>query len=199
MLVSFFSGFWLSFTLIFAIGAQNAFVLRQGLKKQWVFLVCMLCALSDAILIVLGIVGFGAIIKEYPFIVLIAKYSGAVFLFLYGLRSLFLSFTKTHLLTPSDGTPSTLIKILFTCLAFTWLNPHVYIDTVFLIGSISTQFEENKLYFGVGAILASLVFFFTLGYGAQILIPIFQKPISWKIFEFTVAIIMFVIAINLIV
>ncbi len=195
---SFLSGFSLGFSLILAIGAQNAFVLKQGLKKQHVLLVCFICAISDAVLITLGVSGFAKIVERYPSIEMSARYGGAIFLSVYAIKSFISSFKNTHSLSPlSEATDSTK-KIIGICLAFTWLNPHVYLDTVFLLGSISTKYEATKLLFTSGAVLASFIFFFSLGYGAKILTPLFKKPISWKILEFIIGVIMLSIAVSLV-
>ncbi|MGJ8693457.1 MAG: LysE/ArgO family amino acid transporter [Thalassotalea sp.] len=196
-MTAFLSGFSISLSLILAIGAQNAFVLKQGLKKQHVFLVCSICALSDAILIAAGISGFHVIIEKYPSIEMIARYGGAAFLILYSLQSFYSAWRNEHSLVLAETSQSSALKVASICLAFTWLNPHVYLDTVFLLGSISTQYEANIASFTLGAITSSFFFFFALGYGARLLIPFFQKTISWKILEAVVGLIMLTLAISL--
>lgn len=191
------SGFTLSLSLILAIGAQNAFVLKQGLRKHHVFLVCSICAISDAILILAGIAGFGALVKQFPTLQVVASLGGAAFLFAYGTRSFFSAFRNQHGLDPVGDTTQSAWKTALVCLAFTWLNPHVYLDTVVLIGSISTQYDD-LIMFGLGACAASFVFFFSLGYGARLLTPIFHKPISWKVLEFIIGIVMYGIALSLV-
>jgi len=198
-MTSFFAGFSLGLSLILAIGAQNAFVLKHGLKKQHVFLVCFICAFSDALLIMAGVSGFGVIIKAYPSIEIFARYGGAAFLVVYAIKSFISAIRQSHALDPSSEVPATISKTVLTCLAFTWLNPHVYLDTVVLLGSISTQYETTKLLFGGGAVMASFVFFFSLGYGARVLIPVFHKPVSWKVLEFVVGLMMLSIAVSLVV
>ncbi len=195
---SFVSGFTLGLSLILAIGAQNAFVLKQGLKKQHVFLVCSICALSDAVLIFLGVSGFGVMVEQYPSIEKISRYAGALFLIFFGLKSLYSAYHNSHVLNPEGEEPTSTIKIAFICLAFTWLNPHVYLDTVVLLGSVSTQFESARA-FGFGAITSSFVFFFSLGYSARILIPIFKKPLAWKVLEAFVGFLMLGLAVSLLV
>ena len=190
------AGFTLSLSLILAIGAQNAFVLKQGLKKHYVFMVCSICAVSDALLIIAGIAGFGALIKQFPAIETYASLGGAAFLLVYGSRSLISAFTSEHGLDPEGDSSAGPLRTALTCLAFTWLNPHVYLDTVVLIGSISTQYDD-QLMFGLGAVAASLSFFFALGYGARLLTPIFHRPVSWKILEFVIALVMYAIAASL--
>ena len=193
----FISGFTLGFSLILAIGAQNAFVLKQGLKRQHVFLVCFICALSDAILIALGISGFSIVVEKYPSIEIIARYAGALFLSAYAVKSFISSFYQSHALNPAQELSETALNTTLICLAFTWLNPHVYLDTVFLLGAISTKFEASKLAFATGAMSASFIFFFSLGYGAKLLRPFFEKPIAWKILEFLIGLMMLLIAISL--
>ncbi|WP_234496083.1 LysE/ArgO family amino acid transporter [Vibrio maritimus] len=194
----FFTGFSLGLSLILAIGAQNAFVLKQGLKRHYVFVVCAVCAISDAALITAGVSGFGVVIEKYPKVEQVARYAGAAFLFVYSFQSFRSAISSSHQLDPEGDANSSLMKTVLTCLALTWLNPHVYLDTVVLLGSISTQYAPEQLSFGLGAVTASFVFFFSLGYGARLLTPIFHKPISWKILEALVGCIMLAIAISLI-
>lgn len=198
MLHSYLQGFAIGLSLIVAIGAQNAFVLKQGLKKQAVFWVCFVCALSDSILVVLGITGFATVIQLYPELVGFAKWAGAVFLLWYGLQHVIQAFKSNQSLHAGSQNEIQLSKIIIVCLALTWLNPHVYLDTVVLIGSISTQFEQTKLYFALGVITASWFFFFSLGYGARVLIPVFANPKAWKVLDGVIALIMWSIAISLI-
>lgn len=192
------AGFSLGLSLILAIGSQNAFVLRQGLKQEHVFIVCLICAASDALLITLGVSGFSLIIKTTPWIEPVARYGGALFLFIYGARSFWSAYRSNESMNPATEKTSSLQKIVLTCLAFTWLNPHVYLDTVMLLGSISTQYTGQKIEFALGAVSASFVFFFSLGYGARILTPIFRNPKSWKILDFIIGCIMWVIAYSLV-
>ncbi len=194
----FFTGFSLSLSFILAIGSQNAFVLKQGIKKQHVFLVCLICAVSDAVLIALGIAGFGAVVNEYPAIEQYARYGGAAFLFTYSLLSFKSAFGQRHGLTPESELPSSVMKTVLTCLAFTWLNPHVYLDTMVLLGGISTQYEGQQLLFGLGTISASFIFFFSLGYAARLLAPVFENPKAWQILEFVVGLMLLFIAAALI-
>lgn len=191
------AGFSLGFSLILAIGAQNAFVLKQGLRQEHVFLTSLICAISDALLITAGVLGFGAIVKAYPEIELIARFGGAAFLILYGLKSFYSAWQANHALIAEGVSTSSAYKIALTCLAFTWLNPHVYLDTVFLLGAISVQYGEQQYLFGIGAVCASFVFFFSLGYGARILRPMFAKPSAWRVLDILIGMIMIALAANL--
>ncbi len=195
---TFIFGFSLGFSLILAIGAQNAFVLRQGLKGEHVFWVCLICALSDAILILIGVSGFQLLVSKLPGLIPIARYGGALFLFGYGMLSFRTAWLSRHSLVPSEIQSSSLKKSVFTCLAFTWLNPHVYLDTVVLLGSVSTQFADQVELFALGATGASFVFFFSLGYGARLLRPVFARPRAWQALEILIGIIMWGIAARLV-
>jgi L-lysine exporter family protein LysE/ArgO len=195
---AFFFGFSLGFSLILAIGAQNAFVLKQGLKNEHVFLVCLICALSDAILILLGVSGFHLLIASFPSLVSIARYGGAAFLLVYGLISFYNALRLDHGLRPSDIKSNSAWQSALTCLAFTWLNPHVYLDTVVLLGSVSTQFSAQITWFTSGAMLASFLFFFALGYGAGLLRPLFAQARAWRVLDFLIGGIMWGIALRLV-
>ena len=195
---AFIAGFSLSFTLILAIGSQNAFVLRQGLKKEHIFIVCLICAVSDALLISLGVSGFSVIIDKTPWVEPLARYGGALFLFVYGAKSFWSAYSANESLEPAKEKTSSLKIVVATCLAFTWLNPHVYLDTLMLIGSVSTQYVGQKIEFTVGACLSSFVFFFSLGYGARVLRPFFENPKSWKILDISIGCIMWAIAFSLV-
>ncbi len=190
-------GFSLGFSLILAIGAQNAFVLKQGLKSEHVFLVCFICALSDAVLIVAGVGGFHLLVARFPDVVTLARYGGAAFLLAYGLLSFRTALLTKHNLKPSESSVSSAYRAAITCLAFTWLNPHVYLDTVVLLGSISSQFKGQLLEFTSGATSASFVFFFSLGYAARLLRGIFEKPRAWQVLEIVIGLIMWTIAAKL--
>lgn len=194
----FLAGFSLSLSLILPIGSQNAFILKQGFKRQHVFAVCCVCAISDAILISSGVAGFGSVVNRYPTVEVVARYGGAVFLVTYAFLSFRSAFTVDHALKAQDNTSVPLWKSITMCLAFTWLNPHVYLDTLVLLGSVSTQYHPNQLDFGIGAVLASFAFFFSLGFGAKLLAPVFAKPVAWKILECAVGVVMLVIATALI-
>ncbi len=198
-MTTYFAGFSLGLSLILAIGSQNAFVLKQGLKNQHVLVICTVCAVSDALLISFGVTGFGAVVKQFPQIEMIARYGGAMFLGVYSFLSFRSAFTENHALEANAQANDSLIKAVTMCLAFTWLNPHVYLDTVVLLGSISTQYQPNQMLFGAGSVSASFVFFFSLGFGARFLAPMFKNPQAWKVLEFVVGVIMASIAISLIV
>ncbi|MFT6089247.1 LysE/ArgO family amino acid transporter [Sulfitobacter sp.] len=193
---AFLPGFALSLTLILAIGAQNAFVLRQGLRQSHVFWVCLTCAISDGILIAAGVAGFGALGQAVPWFEPVMRYGGAAFLIWYGVQNARSAWRGGEVLEAEGAGPLTLRRTLLTLLALTWLNPHVYLDTVVLLGSISAQYD-NRLAFGIGAVTASFVFFFGLGYGARLLSPLFARPRSWQILDGLIALTMWAIAAKL--
>ncbi|MEH6646810.1 LysE/ArgO family amino acid transporter [Sulfitobacter sp.] len=196
MVSSFVPGFLLSLSLIVAIGAQNAFVLRQGLRREHVFWVCLTCGLSDAVLIAAGVAGFGALAEAAPWFETLMRYGGAAFLIVYGWRNAVSAWRGGETLQADSHAPASLRKTVLTLLALTFLNPHVYLDTLVLLGSISAQYEE-RLSFGAGAVLASVVFFFALGYGARLLQPIFAKPLSWRVLDGIIALTMWAISASL--
>ncbi len=198
MLSSFIPGFLLSLTLIVAIGAQNAFVLRQGLRREHVFWVCLTCGVSDALLITAGVAGFGALAENVPWFEPVMRYGGAAFLIVYGWRNAVSAWRGGETLHAEERVPATLTRTLLTLLALTFLNPHVYLDTLVLLGSISAQYDD-RLAFGSGAALASLVFFFGLGYGARLLEPVFAKPLSWRVLDALIALTMWAIAATLLI
>jgi len=192
-----FSGFLLGGSLIIAIGAQNAFILRQGLLRSHVFLLCLVCALSDAMLIALGVAGLGTVIAGNEVLLAIVTLGGAAFLAVYALLALRRAFHPEALKAATDGGGS-LKAALATCLAFTFLNPHVYLDTVLLVGGLSAQFEGSaRLAFAVGAMSSSFVWFFALGYGARLLEPLFARPAAWRILDLLIALIMGGLALSL--
>jgi L-lysine exporter family protein LysE/ArgO len=192
-----FAGFLLGLSLILPIGAQNAFVLRIGLRGEHVLAVCFACALSDALLILAGVSGFSQIAARVPWAEAAMRYAGAAFLVVYGAKSFMAAFQPSATLRPSDTAPTALGRVVLTSLALTWLNPHVYLDTVVLIGSISTQFDEGKRWFAVGAMVASFTFFFSLGFGARLLKPLFALPVTWRILDVAIGIIMWATATRL--
>jgi L-lysine exporter family protein LysE/ArgO len=193
------TGFTTAFVLILAIGAQNAFVLRQGLARSHVFWLCLLCAVSDALLIVAGVLGFGAIVEVYASFPQIMAWGGAAFLVVYGAMRFMAAWRGTYDMQLA-GQSAGLWATLATGAAFTWLNPHVYLDTLGLIGAISTQFSEaaEKTAFAIGAVTSSFVFFFSLGYGARLLAPIMQSARSWRILDVLIGVVMWALAVKLI-
>jgi L-lysine exporter family protein LysE/ArgO len=191
------TGFTTGLSLILAIGAQNAFVLRQGLLGRHVFAVCLACAASDAVLILIGVTSFRQIAVLLPWLDPVMRLGGAAFLFCYGARSLYSALRSTGSLSSEGGAVTGLWRTLGLCLALTWLNPHVYLDTVVLLGTISTRFPGAELAFAAGATLASFAFFFSLGYGAGWLRPIFLKPLSWRVLEAVIGLVMWAIALKL--
>jgi L-lysine exporter family protein LysE/ArgO len=197
-LAIFFTGMMMSLSLIVAIGAQNAFVLRQGLRGEHVLAVCLACAISDAILITLGVTSFRTVSEWLPWLEPVMRYSGAAFLIWYGVKSLLSALRSDEALAADSSLAKTdLFRTLVACLALTWLNPHDYLDTVVLLGTISTQFTGSQGSFAVGAILGSFVFFFALGYGAIRLRPVFERPTAWRILETLIAMVMWIIAFKL--
>jgi L-lysine exporter family protein LysE/ArgO len=190
------AGFILGFSLILAIGAQNAFVLRQGLRHAHVFAVCLTCALSDAMLITAGISG-ASLVGGADWVLFLLRWGGVAFLAIYGLRSFRAAWRGGAALVIAGAGPGPLWPTLATCLALTWLNPHVYLDTVVLLGLVSARWPGREVMFGAGAVLASFVFFFGLGYGARLLAPLFQKPGAWRLLEVGVGVTMWVIAAGL--
>lgn len=197
---AFLQGFGLGAGLIVAIGSQNAYVLRQGLKRQYVFLICLLCAVSDALLITLGVSGTGTLVAGSETLLLTVRIGGALFLCGYALRAA-VAVLKGDYLDVAEGRdePVSLRTAVLTTLAFTYLNPHVYLDTVVLLGSIAGQFEfQARLLFGSGAVFASFVWFFGLGYGAHWLAPLFRKPRAWQLLDALIALVMLSLAISLV-
>jgi len=199
MLTAILTGYGTAFTLILAIGAQNAFVLRQGLMRTHVFWVCLICAVSDALLIAAGVAGFGAVTERYPGLPQIMAYAGAVFLFVYGALRLRAAWRGGQMMTTGGEAPP-LRDAILVCLAFTWGNPHVYLDTLALIGAVSTGFEgQQKLAFGIAAAAASFTFFFGLGYGARLLAPFLRTERAWQILDAGIGMLMWVLAVSLLV
>ncbi|CAI9417163.1 Arginine exporter protein ArgO [Pleomorphomonas sp. T1.2MG-36] len=194
------AGLGMGLSLIVAIGAQNAFVLRQGLRGGHVFAVCLTCALSDVALIVLGVSSFSRIAAVLPWLDPVMRFGGAAFLGFYGFKNL-MSALKSHgALDVGGGNGATpLMPTLLACLAITWLNPHVYLDTVVLLGTISTQYPGHEAAFALGAMTSSFAFFFSLGYGAAKLRPIFAQPTAWRLLEGAIAVIMWTIAASLLI
>ena len=199
MLATFFTGLGSAASLIIAIGAQNAFVLRQGLRRQHVLPIVAICVLSDAILIAAGVAGIGVIVKNAPLALEIVRWAGFLFLVGYAVfaarRAL-----KPESLSTSGAVAGSLAAAIGTCLAITWLNPHVYLDTVLLLGSLSASHgDPGRWVFGAGAATASLLWFGVLGFGARFAAPMFAKPIAWRILDGAIAVLMLVLAVLLVV
>ncbi len=192
-----FAGFLLGGSLIIAIGAQNAFILRQGLLREHVFVLCLICALSDALLIAAGVAGLGALVSGSPPLIAIVTAGGALFLAAYAVIAFRRAFSgKT--LEAATGSGSGLKAAIATCLAFTFLNPHVYLDTVVLIGALSGGYPgPARIWFGAGAVVASFIWFFALGYGARLLAPLFAKPAAWRILDSLIGLVMAGLALSL--
>ena len=200
----YFAGLALSSSLIIAIGAQNAHVLRQGIKREYVFLVAGLCTFTDMSLIALGTAGFGTMIARFPLLTSIAAWGGAGFLLFYGFMS-FRSARSPRTLNIDDNSenlhqPQNLKSIILLTLAVSLLNPHVYLDTFILIGGLAAQYpNDERIFFGLGAATASLVWFFGLAYGARLLEPLFRKPAAWRVLDILIGIVMWSIAISLLI
>lgn len=199
MLAAATNGFVLGATLIIAIGAQNAFILRQGLARRHVFVLCLICALSDALLIAAGVAGLGSLIAGNPGLIMAVTIGGAAFLFVYAGFALRRALRPSMLIAESpDAAGLPLRAAIGACLAFTFLNPHVYLDTVVLLGSLSGRYQDAaRAAFGGGAMAASFAWFFTLGYGARLLAPFFARPGAWRALDLIIAVIMTALAIGL--
>ena len=189
-------GFVAGLSLIVAIGAQNAFVLRQGIRNEHVLPVVILCAVSDLVLIVAGVAGVGALVTAHPQLMTIARYGGAAFLLGYGLLAARRAL-QPAVMTPGDAGSARLPAVLLTCLALTFLNPHVYLDTVVLLGTLASQQGDGRWRFGAGAALASTVWFFGLGFGARRLAGLFAKPVTWRILDGAIALTMIALSVSL--
>ncbi|OBX06505.1 amino acid transporter [Gallibacterium salpingitidis] len=189
-------GFLVSGGLIVAIGAQNAFVLKQGLLKQHVFAVALICFLCDVILFNLGVLGLGSFISEHQMASITLAFVGAGFLFIYALRAWRSAYRgNSSLQISTENSQQHLLKTILMTLSITLLNPHVYLDTVVIIGGVAgTLALSEKIWFLLGAVLASGSWFFGLAYGSALLIPLFKKPITWRILDFVIGIIMLMIA-----
>lgn len=209
------AGLGLGLSLIIAIGAQNVFVLRQGIRREHVLAVVLICALSDAALIAAGVAGLGFVLSAAPWLVVVARWAGALFLLTYGIlaarrawrggEELDADGTNAALPGPpaADGSTTTLTgtrlaPVILTTLALTWLNPHVYLDTVLMLGSIAATHGDERWLFAAGAIAASLLWFTALGFGARYLGRWLRTPRSWRILDAVIAVIMISIAISLV-
>lgn len=197
MFAAFVQGFFISAALIIAIGAQNAFVLRQGLKREHVLAVVLVCALSDLLLIGLGVAGLGTLVQREPVLLAVARWGGALFLAGYGLLAARRALSDHRLASASDA-PLSLRAAVLACLGFTYLNPHCWLDTVVLVGSLSAQQPDGlRFVFGAGAATASAAWFFALGYGARLLAPVFARPLAWRLLDGGIAAVMWSLAVTL--
>ena len=187
-------GFVISIALIFAIGPQNVFVLRQGLMKEHVFITCLICSISDAFLIGVGVLGLGTFLSSIDEIAMWMSIMATIFLTTYGILRIKSSLNPESIKVEGDSSNS-INATVFSALAFTFLNPHVYVDTLLLIGGTSSSYlGDEKLAFGAGAASASFLFFFSLGYGAKFMSPILNNPKSWQIIDLSIAAIMFTVS-----
>ncbi|MFZ2963996.1 MAG: LysE/ArgO family amino acid transporter [Rhodoglobus sp.] len=193
------AGLGLGLSLIVAIGAQNAFVLRQGLRREHIVAVILICALSDAALIALGIAGAGWVFERLPWLVEVVRWAGAVFLLGYGALAARRAIRPQTLAAASEAPAAgSLLATAGTTLALTWLNPHVYLDTVVLLGSVASTHGELRWAFAAGAMLGSALWFTALGLGARLLAPVFARPAAWRVLDGAIAVVMVVLAVSLV-
>jgi L-lysine exporter family protein LysE/ArgO len=212
-MLSVLSGLGLGLSLIVAIGAQNVFVLRQGMRREHVLPVVVICALSDALLIAAGVAGLGVVISAAPWLVVVARWAGALFLLGYGLLAARRAWRGGEQLrlddapatggapdgaTTATATRTALAPVLLTVLALTWLNPHVYLDTVLMLGSIAATHGDDRWLFAAGAIVASILWFTALGFGARYLGRWLRTERSWRILDGIIAVVMIALAISLV-
>ena len=190
------AGLALGSSLIVAIGAQNAFVLRQGLRREHVAAVVAVCAVSDAALIVAGVAGTGALLARVPELLTVLRVAGALFLLGYAVLAARRAL-RPGALTSERGGRTSLPAAVATCLALTWLNPHVYLDTVVLLGSMASTYDEHRWQFAAGAGIGSIVWFTGLGYGARLLRPVFARPTAWRVLDGGIAVVMSALAVSL--
>ena len=191
------AGFLTGLSLIVAIGAQNVFVLRQGLLRQYRLTVAAICAGADALLIAAGIQGIGAAVSGFPELIVLTRYGGALFLAVYGALVARRAW-QGHSLRAGNGAALPYARAVALCLALTFLNPHVYLDTVVLLGALASQHgASGRWHFGAGAALASLAWFFLLAYGAGRLQPLFARPLAWRVLDGAIALVMGTLACGL--
>lgn len=193
-----FLGFLTGMSLIAAIGAQNAFVLRQGIRSEYVLPVVAVCITGDFLLIAAGIGGLGGLIAATPSLLTVAKVGGAAFLICYGLLAARRAL-RPGTLVPAESNPARLGAVLMTALAITFLNPHVYLDTVVLLGSLANAHKDARWLFGAGALIASVVWFVGLGFGARHLAGLFQRPGTWRVLDAVIAVVMTTLGLTLVV
>ncbi|AZV94165.1 amino acid transporter [Bordetella sp. J329] len=190
------TGFFSGAGLIIAIGAQNAFVLRQSLERRHVGLVISVCALGDILFIVCGVAGIEALVRRWPGLLQLLRFGGAAFLAVYGLMAAWRAWRGQAALTQTAAGAVSRRRAVLACLAFTFLNPHVYLDTMVLLGSLSTQYGGLARWaFAAGACLASVTWFWSLGYGARLLLPVFKRPAAWRVLDALVAAFMLVLCV----
>lgn len=194
------AGLGLGLSLIVAIGAQNLFVLRQGVRREYVFTVATICALSDLTLISVGVAGLGAATTALPWLIEVVRWAGAVFLIGYGLLAARRVLRPSAVGSEQPGTgSSSWLQVVATCLALTWLNPHVYLDTVFLLGSVAATHGDQRWWFALGAMLGSIGWFYSLGYGARLLGRWLTTPLGMRLLDAFVAVVMIVLGISLVI
>ncbi|GAA0342365.1 MAG: LysE/ArgO family amino acid transporter [Micropruina glycogenica] len=211
MLLSALAGLGLGFSLIIAIGAQNLFVLRQGLRREHVLLVAAICAVSDGLLIVLGVSGVGLALQALPWLLSAVKWAGAAFLIGYGVLAARRALRPSGEVLVVDAAPAPAqagsvavavrtqtMPVVLTCLALTWLNPHVYLDTVFLLGSVASTHGDARWAFAGGALVASVVWFFGLALGARFLSPWLSTPRAWRVLDGVIAVVMVALGLSLV-
>jgi L-lysine exporter family protein LysE/ArgO len=196
MLLAMAAGFGTGLSLIVAIGAQNAFVLRQGIRRHAVLAVVAICAVSDAVLIALGVAGVGSVVRSQPVALTVVAIAGGTFLVGYGVLALRRVFRPAAMTVDAGATDSTRRAVL-TCITMTWLNPHVYLDTVLLVGSVAATHGALRWDFGLGAVLASICWFAALGFGARLLRRFFARPSSWRLLDGLVAATMITLGVSL--
>ncbi|MPV37009.1 LysE/ArgO family amino acid transporter [Georgenia subflava] len=190
------SGLLTGLALIVAIGAQNAYVLRQGLTRTHVGLVVAICAVSDALLILIGVSGVGVLVQESPAVLTALRWIGAAYLAAYGARSLWKA-RRPQALDPLESGGSGRRTVVATTLALTYLNPHVYLDTVLMLGSVANQYGDGRWLFAAGAVCGSVLWFTTLGFGARAVSPVMRRPGTWRVLDVVIGVVMIALAVML--
>ena len=213
MLTPLLAGLGLGFSLIVAIGAQNLFVLRQGIRREHVFVIAAICAVSDAVLIVLGVSGVGFVLQAVPWLIDVVRWAGAAFLVTYGVLAARRAWRPSGRTLEDEGTDAAasaplasaptatrtrLAPVVLTCLALTWLNPHVYLDTVFLLGTVANTHGDERWLFAAGAMIASFAWFFGLAFGARHLGRWLSTPRAWRILDAVIAVVMIALGVSLV-
>jgi L-lysine exporter family protein LysE/ArgO len=191
------AGLGTGLSLIIAIGAQNAYVLRQGLRREHVPAIVTVCALSDLVLIAVGVAGLGALVSVRPGVLTVIAWVGAAFLVAYGLFAARRALRPGALAAGDGAAGSSMRDSVLTCLGLTWLNPHVYLDTVLLLGSVAAGYGTHRWDFAVGAGAASVLWFSGLGFGARFARPVFARPIAWRVLDSAIAVTMILLGIHL--